>query len=113
MNWDELKTASIHGLIDWAESQPWCRAMSSCIQDAKWHAEGDVWTHTKLVLHELAELDEWKSLAPEDREILAFTGLFHDAAKPITTELDKETGHESFRRNPKLLATPIRGIELL
>lgn len=98
INWEVLKRATTIELIDWAEEQPWCRAMAACVQDSEWHAEGNVWTHTKMVLGELTKLDEWPSLNPEDRAILNFTALLHDSAKPLSTEVDPETGRV---RSPK------------
>ncbi|QDU44647.1 HD domain protein [Symmachiella dynata] len=98
MNWEQLKQASLEDLTDWAESQPWCQAMADCAQDVQWHAEGDVWTHTKLVLRQLHELDEWPSLSAHERTVLTFTALFHDVAKPLTTEVESGTGRV---RSPK------------
>lgn len=92
MNWTQLKTTSIEELIAWAEPQPWCQAMSTCDQDAQWHSEGDVWTHTKLVLQELHSLEEWSSLSLHQQTVLKFSALFHDIAKPLTTEVDSITG---------------------
>ena len=93
MNWSKLKQSSLDDIIGWAEAQPWCQAMANCDQDSEWHSEGDVWTHTKMVLRQLAELDEWSSLLPHEKTVLTFTALFHDVAKPLTTEVDAETGH--------------------
>lgn len=98
MNWEQLKRSSIDGITAWAEIQPWCQAMADCAQDAEWHSEGDVWTHTKMVLEQLLELEEWPSLTPHERIVLMLTGLFHDVAKPLTTEVDLETGRV---RSPK------------
>lgn len=98
MNWKQLKQASLEDLTAWAETQPWCRAMADCAQDAEWHSEGDVWTHTKMVLGQLLELQEWPSLTPHEQSVLTFTALFHDVAKPLTTEVDPETGRV---RSPK------------
>ena len=98
MKWQGLKQASIPDIVAWAESQPWCWAMADCAQDAEWHSEGDVWTHTKMVLRQLLELEEWGFLTPHEQTVLAFTGLFHDVAKPLTTEVDPETGRV---RSPK------------
>lgn len=92
MKWPELSKASDTDLISWAEQQPWCEAMAECIQDARWHAEGDVWTHTKRVLHELSCLTEWPQLTAQEKLLLKFTAIFHDSAKPITTEVDSITG---------------------
>lgn len=92
MNWERLQHASIEEITRWAESQPWCQAMAGCAQDAEWHSEGDVWTHTKMVLAQLLELAEWPSLTPHEQLVLTLTGLFHDVAKPLTTEVEPETG---------------------
>ena len=53
MSWKEFEGASLDDILAWAESQPWCRAMADCPQDAEWHREGDVWTHTKMVCQQL------------------------------------------------------------
>ena len=92
MNWNQLQNASLDKVIQWAEAQPWQQTMSDCMQDAQWHSEGDVWTHTKMVLAQLRELDEWASLSPHQQTVLTFTALFHDVAKPQTTEVDSITG---------------------
>lgn len=92
MNWQTLSNSSLHEVIAWAETQPWCERMQQCVQDAEWHAEGDVWTHTKLVCQELTRLKEWLSLSPAEQTVLLCVALFHDAAKPLTTEIDEATG---------------------
>jgi predicted kinase len=92
MNWDELSQASPEQILTWAADQPWCRAMAECQQDAGWHSEGDVWTHTQMVCAELARLEEWPALTPRERTVLLFTALFHDAGKPLTSRIDPETG---------------------
>ena len=98
MNWHKLKAAKLDEILAWAPSQPWCQAMSQCIQDSQWHAEGDVWTHTKMVCRELKNLDQWSELSDDDRTILIFTALFHDSAKPISTVVDPDSGRV---RSPK------------
>lgn len=98
MNWKQLKQSSLEDIAAWAESQTWCQAMADCQQDAEWHSEGDVWTHTKMVLGQLHVLDEWPSLSPHEQIVLIFTALFHDVAKPLTTVVDSETGRV---RSPK------------
>ena len=98
MNREQLKQLSLDGITAWAESQPWCQAMADCAQDAKWHSEGDVWTHTKMVLGQLLKLEEWPALTPHEQTLLIFTAMFHDVAKPLMTEVDSETGRF---RSPK------------
>ena len=98
MNWADLSTADLDDVLAWAEARPWARAMAECAQDAGWHAEGDVWTHTRMVCRQLPLLDDWPTLTPHERTILVFTALFHDAAKPLTSALDPESGRI---RSPK------------
>jgi predicted kinase len=92
MTWEELSQANIDVVLAWAGDQRWCRAMAECQQDAQWHAEGDVWTHTKMVCSQLTRLNEWPSLSQHDKTVLTFTALFHDSAKPLTSRLNSETG---------------------
>ena len=96
--WVEIKHATNAQVLAWAETQPWARAMAVCAQDAQWHAEGDVWTHTRMVCGELEHLTEWTSLDRSEQIKLLFTALFHDSGKPATTALDPETGRT---RSPK------------
>jgi len=92
MNWEELKQASLDDTVLWAADQPWSRAMADCGQDAGWHSEGDVWTHTKMVCAQLPQLDDWQALTQHERTVLLFTALFHDSGKPLTSRVDPETG---------------------
>jgi len=92
MTWNDLSEASLHDILAWAHDQPWCRAMAECQQDGGWHSEGDVWTHTRLVCAQLPRLSEWPSLTTHERTVLTFTALFHDAAKPLTSQTDPTTG---------------------
>jgi predicted kinase len=91
-NWEEVRRASTDQIIAWAESQPWAQAMAGCRQDAEWHAEGDVWTHTRMVVAEVERLPEWPSLDRDGQLKLLFAALFHDAGKPDTTAIDPGTG---------------------
>lgn len=47
------------------------------------HAEGDVYTHTNMVVSEVEKIRE--EFSAEAQERLIYTGIFHDIAKPITT----------------------------
>jgi len=92
MNWLQLSRGSLEQILTWAESQPWCRSMMECPQDPGWHAEGDVWTHSKRVCDELRADDDWGSLGPDHRAVLTFAALLHDSAKPATTRADAASG---------------------
>jgi len=96
--WAEITRATNAQILEWAEAQSWTRDMAACTQDAQWHAEGDVWTHTKMVYSELVRLADWPSLERAAQLKLLFTALFHDSGKPATTVLEPETGRT---RSPK------------
>lgn len=96
--WRAIQEATNAEILAWAQSQPWARAMAACPQDPQWHAEGDVWTHTRMVCAELERAEKWPLLGRCSQLKLLFTGLFHDAGKPPTTAPDPETGRI---RSPK------------
>lgn len=97
-HWNELSQRTGTQILGWAADRPWARAMAGCAQDSGWHAEGDVWTHTTMVIAELERLQEWLSLGQADRAKLTFAALFHDVGKPSMTQEDPETGRT---RSPK------------
>lgn len=96
--WEQLAGAEPAEILAWAEGEPWARDMARCQQDAMWHAEGDVWTHTKMVFEQAQRLVECPELDASDRAKLLFTALFHDAGKATTTSIDPESGR---LRSPK------------
>lgn len=65
-------------------------------QDAEWHPEGDVWTHTLMVLDEAAKLIA--DLDPPRALTLMLASLCHDLGKPATTAIEdgriRSKGHE-------------------
>ena len=62
---------------------PELKALIGIPQDPEWHPEGDVWTHTLLVINEAAKLR--KGIEKKDLELM-FAALCHDFGKPITTK---------------------------
>ncbi|MBM3457305.1 MAG: poly(A) polymerase [Armatimonadetes bacterium] len=70
---------------------PWVAEMTACAQDPEYHPEGDVWTHTRMVVEALIALPEWQTLEPEWQEILFAAAVLHDIAKPVCTV--HEGGH--------------------
>ncbi len=98
MTWEQLSACSPTDILTWAETQPWAQAMAECRQDQGWHSEGDVWTHTKMVCAQLLELNDWPDLTAHERTVLLFSALFHDSAKPLTSEVDPVSGRV---RSPK------------
>lgn len=49
------------------------------------HAEGDVYRHTTMVVNEVEKIKE--QFSEEAQRRLIYTGIFHDIAKPETTEM--------------------------
>jgi tRNA nucleotidyltransferase (CCA-adding enzyme) len=70
--------------------------LAGCPQDPEWHPEGDVWTHTLMVVDQararIAGLDRGPAAA------VMLGALCHDIAKPMTTALIagrlRSPGHE-------------------
>lgn len=68
----------------------WVRAMQGVPQDSHYHAEGDVETHTRMVLEALQQLEDFKALEEQDQHILLAAALLHDVEKRSTTVTDAE-----------------------
>jgi HD domain len=90
--WLSLSAASV---IDWQEvfeRLPFACAMHECVQDATYHAEGDAWTHTRLVVEALQEMRAQSAIEQERWPGLFLAALLHDIAKPVTRseEIDVE-----------------------
>lgn len=66
---------------------PWVRALIGCPQDPIFHAEGDVWIHTRMVCTELMRLAAWRELEHSDRDLMFSAAMLHDVAKPTTTRM--------------------------
>jgi hypothetical protein len=74
--------------VDWPslpERFPWLRPLVGCPQDARWHPEGDVWTHTTMVGQAMVDDPEWRALEPAARAELFAAALLHDLGKPGVT----------------------------
>lgn len=65
-------------------------------QDSEWHAEGNVYIHTKMVLQEVYKLleDQADNLSQSERFTLILAAVFHDIAKPICTKVRSVRGQE-------------------
>lgn len=97
-SWADMLKAPDADILAWAAMQPWSEPMRLCQQDAGWHAEGDVWTHTGMVFEQVTRLADYAGLNRVEQVMLLFVALLHDAGKPATTVLDSETGRT---RSPK------------
>lgn len=76
--------------VDWAaclEAFPQLELAKTTPQDPIYHAEGDVWTHTQMVVAELLQDSDYALLTNEERETLFLSALLHDVAKCSTTQI--------------------------
>ena len=83
--------------INWSalEAQfDWFRDMQGVPQDAIWHAEGDVFTHTKMVVEAMLNLPEFQELDEQEKHILFASAMFHDIEKRSTTTTEIIDGKE-------------------
>jgi tRNA nucleotidyltransferase (CCA-adding enzyme) len=76
----------------WLRHFPELAALRGTPQDAGWHPEGDVFTHTQCCLDALAVLDVWREAGPARRRLLTFAVLAHDFGKPGTTHRAEKNG---------------------
>ena len=76
----------------WLTHFPELQSLIGQVQDAEWHPEGDVWTHTLYCLDALVQLQEWIEAAPEQRLVWAWTVLLHDSGKVGSTREDLRDG---------------------
>jgi tRNA nucleotidyltransferase (CCA-adding enzyme) len=76
---------------------PELEALATCRQDPEWHPEGDVWTHTTLVVDQAARRRD--AFEGSERVTLMLGALLHDIGKPlVTVEVDgriRSPGHEA------------------
>jgi putative nucleotidyltransferase with HDIG domain len=98
--------------IDWnaiLELFPCLQDLAKCEQNPLYHAEGNVWIHTKLVCEALVSLPDWQVMNAEDRSILFAAALFHDLAKPHSTQVT-EDGDITAKGHVNLSARMVREV---
>ncbi len=66
----------------------WVATMHATPQDRFYHSEGDVWTHTKMVVDALVAHPWWHELDPVGQRVTWLSALLHDTGKPATTALE-------------------------
>ncbi len=77
-------------------------AMKTCPQPHEWHAEGDVFTHTRLAMTHLGskEFEEFFGDPPAGGQwdaLLVFAVLLHDIGKPPTLKTPEKDGADRVR----------------
>lgn len=79
IDWNRIENGFMHiYAADMARTQ----------QNPKYHAEGDVWTHTKMVCESLVSYDMYRQLSDRHRQELFIAALLHDVGKISTTRLE-------------------------
>ncbi len=80
--------------IDWsgieAALSSFVIPMSRTEQNPEFHAEGDVWTHTKMVCENLMKLDSFRGLSEERKQAVFVAALLHDIGKIPTTRWEDD-----------------------
>jgi tRNA nucleotidyltransferase (CCA-adding enzyme) len=64
---------------------PELAALVGCPQEPEWHPEGDVWTHTLMVVDEAKRLADEAPLGRARDLTILLAALCHDLGKPATT----------------------------
>jgi tRNA nucleotidyltransferase (CCA-adding enzyme) len=85
-------SAGLEFLLDtgWIKLYPELDQLVGLEQDAEWHPEGCVFTHTGLVCDAAAEIAVRDQLDDEDRLVLMFAALCHDLGKATTTSVNDQ-----------------------
>jgi len=90
------KYLPINNKIDWELIQneilsPFYLKMQNTNQDLRWHKEGNVYNHTKLVCEQLISLKDYQELSKKEQLEVFLACLFHDIGKIVCTKtIDNE-----------------------
>lgn len=79
---------------EWIDHYPELQNLMGTPQDAEWHPEGDVFTHTCHCCDALVHMPEWQRLEDVGRIIYMLAVLAHDFGKPATTSTVTRQGRE-------------------
>lgn len=79
VDWDRIENGVMRYFVS---------AMSKTQQNPRYHAEGNVWIHTKMVIESLVKEPEYRSLNERQRQELFIAALLHDVGKISTTKLE-------------------------
>lgn len=90
MNWKLVEDKSWCSLEQQFE---WVREMNTVQQDIRYHAEGSVAEHTRMVLEALQQSSAYHSLSTLEKEIIWTSALLHDVEKRSTSVDEGEGGY--------------------
>lgn len=85
-------SAGLHALHEFGVIErfyPELLALHGTPQEFEWHPEGDVWTHTLMVVDEAARVARRYELEGVRHRYLMYAALCHDLGKPSTTKFEE------------------------
>lgn len=91
MMWSLPKYTDKVESLDWQaiyDTYSWVQDMRGVQQDPIHHAEGDVETHTRMVIEQLLGLPEFQTLSEQEKSVLFASALLHDVEKRSTTIIE-------------------------
>ena len=77
IDWQALEGSALGGILD---------GMRMTEQEPQYHAEGNVYEHTKLVTEAMIKLPIYAESDERDRTVLFFASLLHDIGKIRVTK---------------------------
>ena len=82
----------VDGVIDWVKIKEgilkeFYKSMEETLQEYKWHQEGNVFIHTKMVCEELIKFDEYQKLNDRQKLEVFLAALFHDIGKTVCSKV--------------------------
>lgn len=101
MNWKLIEDKSWCSLERQFE---WVREMNVVPQDTRYHAEGSVGEHTRMVLEALQQSSAYQTLSTLGKEIIWTSALLHDVEKR-STSVDEGEGRVSAKGTPEKEST--------
>lgn len=106
---DNIKIETLEHIEHYCRNQDWFKVLETVIQDPIWHAEGNVFIHTKMVVQSLWDDPEFLTLDIERQKDLTWVAFLHDIGKSHCTETIngrvRSHGHsaKSYRMASKIL----------
>lgn len=94
MKW-KFPLYEIDRALDWealSDKFDWIEDMKETPQDEEWHGEGNVYTHTQMVVNTLVGLNVFEALSTQEKHILIASALLHDVEKRSTTREEEIDG---------------------
>ena len=88
---------------------PWMETLANTPQDPVHHQEGDVATHTYMVLDALQQEEAFQNCSTLEQEVLKAAALFHDIEKRSTTVIEAD-GRITSRGHAKKGALSVRSM---